>query len=127
MENTQPTYMEKGPELQEGISEDSTKSGLVAATEKEESENSLKTTTATMQSASSKIWKSAELKVLRSKIGLVAGALSDFQQAKGLVAVMSIPYDEHTSGIKIVLVAEGLNLVAVDTDDGMDFVINEKD
>jgi len=79
-------------------------------------------TTATIPKGSPKIWTSAELEVLRSKIGLVAGALADFQRAGGLVAVRQIDVDGR-SFAKIILVAEGINIETKRTVDGIDFYL----
>jgi hypothetical protein len=62
---------------------------------------------------------------LRTKAGLVAGALADFQAAGGLVAVKNVEYTAPSgsklTATRLYLVAEGLNLVAVNTADGIDF------
>lgn len=124
MANTQPTKTENVPASPADTSEDSIKSKLVAVTESGESKNSSSATTATTPSASPKTWTNAELEALKSKAGLVAGALADFQSAGGLVAVKSTSYERYGlqwTATKLILVAEGLNLVAVDTPDGLDF------
>ena len=125
MENTQPTKTENESELKAATSDDSTKSELVAATEKSESTNSQPNTAATMSSASRRTWKSADLAELRSKAGLVAGALADFQTAKGLAAVKETTYTAPSGrkckGIKLILIVEDVDLVAVRTADGLDF------
>ena len=124
MENIQPTKTEKELESQADTLDASIKSQLVAATEGKELQNSSLNTTATMQNASPKIWSNAELTELKSKVGLVAGALADFQAAGGLVAVKQIPYQSNginCTATKLILVADGLNLVAVETADGLDF------
>ena len=105
------------------ISDASIKSNLVAATEESESKNTSQPINATMQNASPKTWTSAELEALQFKTGLVAGALSDFQGAGGLVAVEMVNYknnDKPFTAIKLYLVAEGLSLVAENTQDGID-------
>jgi hypothetical protein len=103
----------------------SIRSGLVAAMEPSESKNSSANTTATTQNASTKTWKSAELAELLSKAGLVAGALADFQTAKGLVAVKETTYKAPSGkvckAIKLFLIVEDVDLVAVKTADGLDF------
>jgi hypothetical protein len=62
---------------------------------------------------------------LRTKAGLVAGALADFQAAGGLVAVKNVEYTSPSgsklTATRLYLVAEGLSLVAVSTTDGIDF------
>jgi len=124
MENTQHTKKEKEPESKVDTLEGLTKSKLVAVTETKESKNLSQTMTATMQNASRKTWNNAELEALKSKAGLVAGALADFQAAGGLVAVKSVNYKSNNTELtatKIILVVEGHNLVAVDTEDGLDF------
>jgi hypothetical protein len=80
-------------------------------------------TTATTLEGSRKTWTNAELQELRSKIGLVAGALADFRGAKGLVAVKEKEYNGQ-SFIRITLVAEELNIKKIVTADGIDFEIS---
>src|ERR1041385_7405430 len=103
MENTQPTKTENESESKAATSDGSTKSKLVAVTERNESTSSQPNTTATMPNASKKTWTSVELAELQSKAGLVAGALSDFQDAKGIVVATNVPYT-LTSGRKLVAV-----------------------
>jgi hypothetical protein len=76
-----------------------------------------------MQNGSSKIWTNVELAELRSKAGLVAGALADFQAAGGLVVVKNIEYEPGRFSVKIYLVAENLNTRVQKTADGLDFDI----
>lgn len=125
MENTQPTKTDKEKELKAATLGASTKSGLVAATEKNESTNSQPSTAATMPNDSRRIWTSAELAELGLKAGLVAGALSDFQTAKGLVVVTNVPYTlasgRKFTAVKLFLIVEDFNLVAEQTADGLDF------
>ena len=121
MENLQATKTVSGPGSKADTSDASTGSRLVAVTEKDGSTSSSAGTTATMQSASRKTWTSAELAVLRSKAGLVAGALADYQAAGGLVAVRNIEYEPGRFAVKVYLVAESLNIRAQKTPDGLDF------
>lgn len=127
MENGQPMKMGKGPGSKADTSEDLTKLQDSENMESPESETLLpQATSATTQSGSSKTWKSAELEVLRSKAGLVAGALSDFQTAGGLVAVEIFEYEasgSKFSATKIYLVAENLHVSVKKTADGLDFDI----
>lgn len=124
MENTQPMRTENESESQAAISEGSTKSGLVAATESGASLSSSQSTTATTLSGSKKTWTSAELAELRLKAGLVAGALADFQTAGGLVVVKNVEYESGKFSVKIYLVAEGLNVKTLRTADGLDFEVS---
>ena len=123
MENTQPMKTGKESELPADISGGSTKSGLVAVTDSNGSKSSSENTTATMPSASPKTWTSAELQELRSKVGLVAGALADFQSAGGLVVVKNIEFEPGRFSTKVYLVADGLNVKVHKTADGLDFEI----
>lgn len=125
MENTQPTKTKRESVSLVDTSGGSTRSGLVEVMEPSESKNLSANTTATTQSASTKTWKSAELAELLSKAGLVAGALADFQTAKGLVAVKETTYKAPSGrvckAIKLFLIVEDADLVAVKTADGLDF------
>lgn len=95
-------------------------------TESDASRNSPKPTTATIPIGSSRTWNSAELQALQSKAGLVAGALADFQGAKGMVVYEKITYKLPSgrtfSAVKLLLFADGLNLVAEETGDGLNLV-----
>ena len=122
MENTQPMKTKNESGSPADISGDSTRSAQVEATEKGASTNSSPTTTATMQSASKKTWTSAELAELRLKAGLVAGALADFQAAGGLVVTKNIEHEPGKIAVKVYLVADGLNIMAKKTPDGLDLV-----
>ena len=102
-----------------GMSDASTKP--VESMPLDASVSSSKTTTATTLSDSQKTWTNAELSELKSKIGLVAGALADFKAAKGLVAVKEVIFDGNRTFIKIILVAENLNIRKIKTADGIDF------
>ena len=121
MENTQPMKTENEHESQAVISDASTKSELVAATEKNGSTSSLPVTTATMPKGSKKTLTSAALAELRLKAGLVAGALADFQAAGGLVVAKNVENEPGKMAVKLYLVADSLNLVAQKTPDGLDF------
>ena len=89
------------------------------------SQSSSRNTTATTPNGSTKIWSSAELAELQSKAGLVAGALADFQTAKGLVAVKETTYTAPSGrvckAVKLFLIVEDVDLVAEQTADGLDF------
>lgn len=123
MENGQNTKAKSESEFQAATSDDSTKLSPAENTESNVSPSSSPTTTAASLNVSAKTWTPAELAVLKSKIGLVAAALGDFQGAKGLVAVKAIEHPQGKS-LKIILVAEGLNLVAENTPDGLDFDVS---
>lgn len=125
MENTQPIKTGSEQESKAATSGASTRSGLVADMAKNESTSSQPNTTATTRKGSKKIWKNADLAELRSKAGLVAGALADFQTAKGLVAVKETTYTAPSGrvckALKLFLIVEDADLVAVKTADGLDF------
>lgn len=82
------------------------------------------TTTATMPKGSRKTLTSAKLQELRSKAGLVAGALADFQAAGGLVVKKKIDYSLPSgtkfSALKLYLIVDGADIVAVQTEDGLE-------
>jgi hypothetical protein len=123
MENTQPTKTKSASVSPADTSDASIKSEVVAVTESDASKISSPATTATMSNGSKKTLTNAELVELRSKAGLVAGALRDFQDAKGLVAVKEV---EHTPGVyavKIYLVVDGASILKDKTADGLDFNI----
>lgn len=85
--------------------------------------NSSKTTTATILPASRRTWTSAELEVLQSKIGLVAGALADFRTAGGIVVFKEVHYP-LTNGkvwkaLKINLLIENVDLIKYKAEDGI--------
>ena len=125
MENTQPMKTENGSESKAATSDASTKSKQVAVTEKNASKSSSETMTATTLKGSTKTWTSAELAVLESKAGPVAGALADFQTAGGIVAVKNIEYKTPSgstfTATMLYLVVEGANLKVQKTADGLDF------
>ena len=120
MANMQNTKMGKGKESKAATLAGLTK--LPATMPLGASVSSSRTMTATTLNGSPKIWTSAELEVLRTKIGLVAGALADFQRSGGLVAVRQIDVDGR-SFAKILLVAEGINIEVKRTVDGIDFYL----
>lgn len=127
MENGPNTEKEKELESLVDTSDDSTRLSQLENMDERASETSSPSdTNANIQSVSSRIWKSAELEALRSKAGLVAGALSDFQSADGLVAVETFEYEASGRkflATKIYLVAENLNVKVEKTADGLDFDI----
>lgn len=127
MENGQSTKTGNELEPRADTLEDSTKLPHLENMEARASGTSLPpATSATTPKDSSKIWESAALEVLRSKAGLVAGALSDFQTAGGLVAVERFEYEasgSKFSATKLYLVAENLNIVVEETTDGLIFDI----
>lgn len=109
------------------ISEDLTKSRLVAVTEKPELETSSTSgITATTLNGTQKTLKSARLQELRSKAGLVAGALADFQAKGGTVVRQEMTYKLPSGSykaIKFVIAVKEADLVAIKTEDGVDFDI----
>ena len=123
--------MPKSPHTpMENASESGTSGGLGKQSPKESmplgaSTNLSKNTTATTLKGSRKTLTSAELEALQSKIGLVAGALADFQTAGGLVAVLEMP-TKLASGrmvraVKILLVVNGAKIIKKRTADGVEF------
>lgn len=127
MENGQPTRTGKESENPADISGDSMKSPKLESMPLGASGSSRKSTTATMRKGSKKIWKSAALLELRSKAGLVAGALADFQTAKGLIVRDEVTYTSPSGrackGVKLILLVEDADIVAVKTANGLDFNI----
>lgn len=89
------------------------------------SESLSNATTATIQNASPKIWSSAELVELRSKAGLVAGALADFQAAGGIVTHRNIEYILPSgikyTAVKLLLIVRDAEITVGQTADGLDF------
>jgi hypothetical protein len=122
MANTQNTSKAKESEQKADTSEDLTKYPKKASMPLGASKTLRRGTTATTLRATKKTWTSAELEVLKSKIGLVAGALADFKQAGGLVAVKNLTNDGQCL-VKIYLVADALDIVAEHTTDGIDFFV----
>jgi len=125
MGSGQPTKTDKELELKVVTSDDSTSSPASVPTDRRESKSSQKPTDATTLTVSRRTWKSADLEVLQSKAGLVAGALADFQTAKGKVVrketTYTAPSGRVCKAIKLYLIVEDLDLVAVKTPDGTDF------
>ena len=126
MESGQLMKTSNEPESKAVTLDDSTKSRLVAATGPSVLlTSSPLDTTATTLSGSKKTLKNVDLQELRSKAGLVAGALADFQAAGGLVVTKNIEYTlpsgETFSAVKIYLVAENSHLKVSKTVDGLDF------
>lgn len=124
MENGQPTNKGKEYEKKAGFSEDSTKYPQKASMPLGASESLSKTTTATMSKGLRKTSKNVELPVLKSKIGLVAGALADFQGAGGIVTHRAVKYQASGrtfTAIKLFLIVENNSLVVVKGGDGLEF------
>lgn len=123
MENTQPTKTKSESESQAVTSDASIKSRLVADTESKESTSLSPSTPADTPNDSTKTWTSAELAELKLKAGLVAGALAEFQGAKGIVVAKEVEHQKGVFSLKIYLVAEGVSLRKKDTADGLDFEV----
>ena len=81
--------------------------------------------TATTQSDLQKTLTSAKLEELRSRIGLVAGALADWQTAGGLVAIKNmtgtLASGRTVRACRVVLAVDGYQLSVKMTPDGLDF------
>ena len=122
MANMPNTKTENESEPKAATSEDLAKSQKKDSTGKAASRTFPSHITATTQNASKKTLKKVDLVVLKSKAGLVAGAIQDFQEAGGLVVLKNMEY-EGGKFVKINLVAEGFDLVANHTVDGIDFFI----
>lgn len=131
MENGQRTKTEKESESKVDTSADSTKSRLVVVTAKPELEtSSITDTTATMQKGSQKTSKNAKLQALRSKVGLVAGALQDFQEAGGTVVRREMTYTLPSGSykaLKFIIAVNEIDLVAENTPDGIEFDLVESE
>ena len=125
MVNGQPTKTGNAPELKAVTSDALAKSSNLGAMPLGASTSSQAPITATALKGSKKTWKSAELVELLSKAGLVAGALADFQAAKGMIVREEIAYTAPSGivcrAIKLILLVEDVDLVAVKTADGLDF------
>ncbi len=125
MANGQRTKTSKGSGSKAAISDASTLSPNSESTQGNELRTFHANTTATTLKGSKKIWKSAELVELQSQVGLVAGVLADFQMAKGLIVREEVTYKSPSGrdckAIKLILLVEDMNLVAVKTADGIDF------
>ena len=81
--------------------------------------------TATTQSDSQKTLTNVRLEELRSRIGLVAGALADWQTAGGLVAIKNmtgtLASGRTVKACRVVLAVDGYQLSVKMTPDGQDF------
>lgn len=125
MESGQPTRMGNESESKADISDALTLSPNSENTQGGASKNSRIRTTATTPNASKKTWKNADLAELRSKVGLVAGALADFQGAKGIVVTQETTYTAPSGrvckAVKLYLIVQDADLVAEKTADGLDF------
>lgn len=81
--------------------------------------------TATTQTDSQKTLTNARLEELRSRIGLVAGALADWQTAGGLVAIKNmtgtLASGRTVKACRVVLAVDGYQLSVKMTPDGLDF------
>jgi hypothetical protein len=125
MENGQPTKTKSEQELKVDISGDSPKLSNSEPMPLGVSPSSPSRTTATMLTASPKTYKNAELQALRLKIGLVAGALADFQSAGGMIVMDEVAYKKasgsENKAIKLLLFIRDADIVAERTPDGIDF------
>jgi hypothetical protein len=120
-----PTRTENGFASKEGTSEASTSLPPLENTAPDESPNSLETTTATTLTDSEGILKTAALQALQQKIGLVSGALGDWQSAMGRVVIQefeyTLPSGSKYQAIKALIYLPGVDLVAVNSADGLSF------
>ena len=129
MENGQPTSTENESGSKAATSDGSMSSQPSESTVPAESKNSSPTTqaTATTRKGSKKTSKNVDLAVLKSKAGLVAGVISDWQTAKGGILRVELPYTMPSGrtykALKLILFLPGHNIVAVDTPDGITFDI----
>jgi len=82
-------------------------------------------TTATTPTDSPETLKNARLEELRSRIGLVAGALADWQTAGGLVAIKNMTGTLASGRVvracRVTLAIDGAQLFVKMTPDGLDF------
>lgn len=129
MENGQPTSTGNASEKKAGTSDGSMSSLPSESTAAAESRNSSPTTqaTATTRKGSKKTLKNVDLAELKSKAGLVAGVISDWQTAKGGILRVELPYTMPSGitykALKLILYLPGHDIVAVDTPDGITFDI----
>jgi len=129
MENGQPISTGNANEKKAVTSDGSMSSLPLESTADAESKNSSQTTqaTATIRKGSKKTSKNVDLAVLKSKAGLVAGVISDWQTAKGGILRVELPYTMPSGrtykALKLILYLPGHNIVAVDTPDGITFDI----
>jgi len=130
MGNGQPTKTGNESESKVVTSGDLTESRLVAVTGKPELKtSSITDTTATMQKDSQKTLQNVKLQELRSKAGLVAGAMQDFQEAGGTVVRQEMTYNLPSGSykaIKFIIAVKENDLVAVQTNDGIEFDLVER-
>jgi len=129
MENGQPISTGNANGSKVGTSDGSISSQPLESTAGAESKNSSPTTqaTATTRKGSKKTSKNVDLAELKSKAGLVAGVISDWQTAKGGILRVELPYTMPSGrtykALKLILYLPGHNIVAVDTPDGITFDI----
>jgi flavin-binding protein dodecin len=127
MGNGQPTRTGSGSASKADTSGGLAKSSNSAAMPLGASGNSNSNTAATTLNGSRKTWKNSELVELQSKAGLVAGALADFQTAKGLIVREEITYTAPSGrvckAVKLILLVQDVDLVAEKTADGLDFYL----
>lgn len=129
MGNGQPTSTGNVSEKKVVTSDGSMSSQPLESTAAAESRNSSPTTpaTATTRKGSKKTSKNVDLAVLKSKAGLVAGVISDWQTAKGGILQVELPYTMPSGrtykALKLILFLPGHDIVAVDTPDGITFDI----
>lgn len=125
MGNGQPTKTESALEKKADTSADSHESRLVAVTQKPESESLSTPTTVVSPNALPKTSQTQDLAELRSALSLVAGALADFQSAGGTIKRLNMEYTlpsgSRHKAMKIILAVKGIDLVAVNTPDGIIF------
>ena len=126
MEYGQPIKTANASEKKADISDDLTKLPLSESMPLGASRSSSPATMpATTRIVASKTWKNAELQELKSKAGLVAGALADFQAAGGLIHTkpfeLKYPSGSKFRGVKIMLFVSHADLVADKTADGLVF------
>jgi hypothetical protein len=124
MANTQHIKTEKESASKVDTSDDLIKSQSKADMPLGELKPLSKSTIATTQNASQKTLTSADLQELQSRIGLVAGALADFQTAGGLVVLKNeeatLPSGSPIYGMKIYLMVRGAKITKTQTADGLD-------
>ena len=127
MVNGQPIQTEDESGNREAISDDLTVLPPSESTESEGSQNSSPPTAETATTLNDSRWtlNSVELEVLKSKAGLVAGALADFVTARGWVVRDEVPYTPPNMrtcrALKIILIVPEYDVVAVETPDGLTF------
>ena len=125
MENGQPMKTGSESEFPEDTLGDLTKSSSLETMPLGASGSTPEPTNAITRRDSKKTLKNAELSELRSKIGLVAGALADFQEAGGMILTSEVEYKTPSGStykaVKLLLFVAGVNVVAEKTADGLDF------